>query len=472
MRQREFICFLQILIIAGALHPQEVQIGDGVLKFEGKVASGVFWDADDVPMKDESGQPINQNGSFTGSDGKVDIIGPDGKVYMWNETDTRTSLRADLTATYTNGPAGLRIRLRADDALADKNRAVIARYAYGWVNVFNDALKFTGGFIDLSNNVWGTLGDGDWDIGGNGVRIEFKPFALFDGLDLGELNIGAFLMIPSAPNPNKIHDADSISVELYGAGSVSPENVLKETALGFRWTHPWFYIGAQVKLDGLVDGREILDATKKKMWSSADDELRFMFGAGVTVLPELVLTAEGNFEGLGNWSARGTGDMRQTLQYSLSRLSVPYLNKVFLGLKAQELLWGYDLLELCGWDFELKPWMQLKPFIGYKANDTFSAALEFGFGGGYLSGTHPVDGQQFVNETSNFYVKPNVSCVFANGFSLKAWYRFAAVEYGNLANGTAYADRKRSNLPRKTDNLTLVDSIVRHQIAVEFEWVF
>jgi hypothetical protein len=458
--------------MAGALYAQEAQVGGGVLKFEGKVASGVFWDADDVPMEDESGQPINRTASFTGADGKVDINGPDGKAYMWNETDTKTSLRADLTATYTNGPAGLRIRLRADDALAEKSRAVVARYAYGWVNLFNDSLKVTGGFIDLSDNVWGTLGDGDWDIGGNGVRIEFKPFALFDGLDIGELNIGAFLMIPSGPNSNKIHDVDSISVELYDAGNVTPKNVLKETALGFRWTHPWFYIGAQVKLDGLVDGKEILDATKKKLWSGADDELRFMFGAGITVLPELALTAEGNFEGLGNWAARGKGDMRQTLQYTLSRLSVPYLNNVFLGVKARELLWGYDLLELVGWDFELKPWMQFKPFIGYKASDAFNAALEFGFGGGYLSGTHPSDGQQFVNETSHFYVKPNMSCALAYGFSLKAWYKFSVIEYGDLASGTAYADRRRSDLPLKPDNLTRVDSIVQHQIAVEFEWVF
>jgi hypothetical protein len=136
-----------------------------------------------------------------------------------------------------------------------------ARYAYGWVDLFNNGLKFTGGFIDLSDNVWGTLGDGDWDIGGNGLRAEVKPFKFFnlDESAAGSLNIGAFFMIPSSDNSNIGRDDQGKPVYR----TVTLERVLKETVIGFRYTHPWLYAGVQLKLDSDIDGVESL-----KGWAS------------------------------------------------------------------------------------------------------------------------------------------------------------------------------------------------------------
>jgi hypothetical protein len=411
-------------------------------------------------MKDDMGNDINRSFGY----------GSDGKVYLWNETDTKTGLRGDLTATYTNANVGLRIRLRGDwDPKNDLKGGTIDRYAYGWLNLFSDSLKLTGGFIDLSDNVWGTLGDGDWDIGGLGLRVEFKPFNLpfLNTLNLGDFNIGAFLLVPTKDNPNTLHDEDNKEY----IGYVTIERTFNEMAFGFRWTHPWFYASAQLQLDSDVDGVEIRDFRGVETWSGAADEMRFMFGAGVTLLPELKLTVEGNFEGLGNWEMRGTGDLRQTLQYKLTLVPVPYLDRIFLGVKAKELLWGYDIKKLAGWNIDLGPWMQIKPFIGYQVTEGFSACFEMGFGSGYQVYAHPRNDQQFVNEASNIYIKPNVIWALKNGFELRAWYMFTKITYDDL-NAT-FTDRKNSYIPRKEDSSNnLVDAVVKHQVALELVWSF
>jgi hypothetical protein len=457
MQKKLFVILLAA--IALEINAQEVQIGSGTLLFTGKVAGGVFFDSDDAEKEGETG-PINPG-----------YHGSAGKVYLWNESDAKASLRAELSAKYTNNTIGFRIRLRADDALQGNPDTVTSRYAYGWLNLFDDALKFTGGFIDLSDNVWGTLGDGDWDIGGNGIRMEFKPFHLkpLQGFEFGELNIGAFLLIPVEDNPNKIHDEDMKEIP----GNVTFSRTFGETAFGFRWTHPWFYISAQMQLDTDVDGKEILDAGRKKVWSGAGDETRFMFGAGFTLLPELLITTEGKFEGLGNWAARGTGDLRQTLRYDFSRIPVPVADRFALGVKAKELLWGYDVIELTGWDIPLKPWIQIKPFVNFKASDKFTAGLEVGYAFGHLVLANPYEAQQFVYESANFHIKPILTYKLKNGLELKAWYMFNRIAYGNLSDSPIFADRKNSyNLPKKADNRTLAESLVKQQIAVEFVWSF
>jgi hypothetical protein len=443
------------------LDAQEVTVGSGTLLFGGKVIGGVFYDADDVPKKSETGESINPG-----------YYGSDGTVYLWNESDAKNALRAELTATYTWENIGFRIRLRADDDLQGNVNSVIGRYAYGWVNLFDNLLKFTGGFIDLSDNVWGTLGDGDWDIGGNGLRIEIKPFSLksLRVLNLGEFNIGAFFLVPLQANPNTLHD-EEMKVIL---GDVTLKRTLGETAFGFRWTHPWFYAGAQLQLDTDVDDKEIVNTLERtRIWSGAGDEMRLMFGAGFTLLPELLITAEGNFEGLGNWEARGTGDLRQTVQYSFSRISVPVINRLTAGVKAQELLWGYDALKVWGWDIPFKPWIQIKPFIDVKVIGEFTVGAEFGYGFGYVVPNNPSSDPKFANESANFYVKPNLTFHFKKGLELKAWYMFNHITYGNLvADDSSYADRKRSNLPKQADNKTFIESLTKHQVALEFIWSF
>jgi hypothetical protein len=461
---------------------QEVKVGSGTLTFGGKVASGIFFDSDDAVKETETHLRINSG-----------YIGEDGRVRMWNESDSGNALRADLTATYTNDNIGFRIRLRADDTLFGDTQPVLGRFAYGWVNLFNEGLKFTGGFIDLSDNVWGTLGDGDWDIGGNGVRLEVKPFQFFNlnTETFGSLNLGAFIRVPLKTNPSLGRDENLQRV--YRTPTL--ERTLGETVIGFRYTHPWFYAGLQLELDSDIDGIDMFEGlgdiqAADYVWSSAADEARFMFGAGLThpeFLPGIFFSIEGNFEGLGNTEARGKTDLRQTLSYDIWKFTV--------GLKAQEILWRYDLVKnfnVAYYDFELTPWTQFKPFVDFHVNDEFTAGLELGFGGGhYVTGkivpttggptvttptsTAPSD-KTFgvVNEESNFYIKPNLSYTFGKGLELKAWYKFTLIKYADLGDAPQLVDRHYSDIPRTIENVEtiLVDSLQKNQLAIEFVWSF
>jgi hypothetical protein len=479
--------FLVIFVfcLAGLAWAQEVNVGKGTLTFSGKVASGVFFDSDDAVKESRTGALINN-----------DWIGTDGRVRMWNETDTQTGLRADLTASYIHENIGFRIRFRADNDLSGKNKfdpdnflntVMIGRYAYGWLNLFNEGVKFTGGFIDLSDNVWGTLGDGDWDIAGNGIRVELKPFRLFnlDEPSVGSLNIGAFFRVPSQENSNIGRDDEGRPVYR----TITPKRVLEETTIGFRYVHPWFYASAQLEMDGDIDGVDIFEGygnqilADAKVWSSAADEARLMFGAGFTLLPELVFTAEGNFEGLGNWAARGNADLRQTLSWTL-------FDSLTVGMKAKELIWGYDLRTHIDLPLELNPWMQFKPFVDYKVTPDFTAGLEAGFGFGHLlvmGANHPLippgsnindqntkDPKMFVNEKHNIFIRPHLGYKLKNGLDLKLWYKITFISYADLGDDPRFANLQYSHVPKTINNRDndLVGSLTQHQVALEFIWTF
>jgi hypothetical protein len=450
------------------LDAQEVTAGSGTLSFGGKVIGGIVYDADDTVKKTPAGIEINS-----------DYIGEDGRVRLLNESEN-TTLRTELTTSYINQNIGFRIRLRADNVFEGIDSAVTARYAYGWVDLFNEGLKFTGGFIDLSDNVWGTLGDGDWDIGGNGLRVEVKPFKFFNLNETvaGSFNIGAFFMIPTQDNSNIGRDDQGKPVYR----TVTPARVLKETAFGFRYTHPWGYAGVQLKLDSDIDGVDIFKGVGQtitsadRVWSGAEDETRLMFGVGFTMLPELTVTAEGNFEGLGNWEARGKGDLRQTVSYT-------FFGKLILGLKAQEILWGYDLKAHVDYPIELSPWIQIKPFVNYMLSPEFTAGLEAGFGSGYMvtgslepessnNGQSNNKDRNFVNEKYNIYVKPNLAYNFSKGLALKLWYKAAFIGYADLGDDPMFKDLRQSASPVDANNYTRVDSLLKHQIALEFIWSF
>jgi hypothetical protein len=285
-------------------------------------------------------------------------------------------------------------------------------------------------------------------------------------------------MIPSGDNLNIGRDDQGKPIYR----TVTPARVLNETAIGFRYTHPWLYAGAQLKLDSDIDGVDIFKGVGQtitsadRVWSGAEDEIQLMFGAGFTALPELMFTAEGNFEGLGNWEARGKGDLRQTLSYTL-------FNKLTLGLKAQEILWGYDLETHVDYPIDLSPWMQFKPFVNYKATPEFTAGLEAGFGFGHLvtGSLEPADSnngrpnnkdRNFLNEKYDIYVKPNLAYNFSNGLALKLWYKATFIGYTDLGDDPMFKDLRQSASPVDTDSYTRVDSLLKHQIALEFIWSF
>jgi len=453
---RRILSLALVLSVAAGLFAQGVVVGDGSLTINSKVASGLAFDSDDQAKTSETGGEINAG-----------YFGPEGRVRLWNDSDAKNALRADLSLTYSKENGGFKVRLRAENLLkgvapaADAALSGIAfgRYAYGWVELFGDRVKMTAGLVDLSDNVWGTKGDGDWDIGGNGLRLELRPL---EGLGLGELSFGAFLLVPSKENSYK--DANNKDV----VRKITLRRTLEETAFGLRYAHPRFYAGAQLQLDGDIDGTPLYGpgahADYEGAWSPEDDEDRLMLGAGITGVPNLVLTAEGNFQGLGCWEARGAADLRQTVSYTL-------FDKLTIGAKAKELLWGYDLSAMVDWPLELRPWMQLKPFVSYELGEGIRAGLEGGYGFGHLVNGDPKD-RKFVNEKYDVFVKPNISCAFDGGLALKAWYQFTAIGYSDLGSDAMFLGLRNSDSPTAADAVTKVASIQKHQVALEFVWSY
>jgi hypothetical protein len=463
---RKFIplCIALALVAANGAMSQGIAIGDGTLTLGGKIVSGIFFDSDTVPMV--------QKGTVTQINNKADdfgklYYGADGRVRLWNETDSKNPLRFDFSLMYVLNNLGFKARLRADNVLQGISGASsnsFARYAYAWIGLLDERIKVTGGFIDLGDNVWGTKGDGDWDIGGNGLRLEIKPL---EGLDLG-----AFLIVPNQNGKPPTQPKNTVNT-----GYVTLDRVLRETAFGFRYTCPAFYVSSQLKLDSDIDGL-IIDSVATlaqdymEPWSGADDEMMLMFGAGLTAVPGLTLSVEGKLEGLGNPEARGRTDLRQTASYDFGRLTV--------GAKAKEILYGYDLAALENNYNELGPWMQFKPFAQYELADDFVIGLEGGYGFGYSAELIP-DGDNdgkgpaalaVAKEKYDAFIKPSLSLKLAGGLSLRAWYMFTSVGYDDLWDGAAYDNRKLSTIPMDEDNATEIRSIDMHQLALEFSLSF
>jgi len=434
------------LVAADDVLSQDIPIGDGKLTLGGKLVSGIFYDSDNVPMVSDGQASINSGMGYYGTE---------GSICFWNESDSKNSMRLDCSLTYALDDFGFNARLRVDGIAS----FAYERYAYAWVDLLDDQLKISGGFIDIADKVWGTLGDGDWDIGGNGVRVEITP--------IEGLNFGAFFMVPyENANPPKQPTTRLIT------GTVTPERVLRETVFGFRYTNSAFYVSSQLKLDSDIDGLIInsvdtLGKSTMEPWSGADDEMLLIFGAGLTAVQGLTLTAEGNLQGLGNTAARGRTDLRQTASYDFGKLTV--------GVKAKELLYGYDLGLLASNYNKLSPWMQFKPFVSYELVDDFSVGLEGGYGFGYLIEVTPDSGNDgagaislaLAREKYDFFIKPNLSLKLNGGLSLKAWYMLTAIGYEDLWDDAAYDDRRHSAIPEAKD-LSKVESILMHQLALEF----
>jgi hypothetical protein len=418
--KRSFLVMLGVALLVGGgvLTAQEVKIGNGVLTLNGKVATGVFFDNDNVAKEADNGAAINAG-----------YLGADGRVKMYNESDPGKGLRTDFTVAYTLNNAGFRFRLRADDDLEGTDRGVMGRYAFGYIDLLNNKLRATGGYIDLSANVWGTQGDLDADVSGNGVRLEVKP--------IEGLNAGVFFRVPQKGT----------------TAFASAPQVLAETAFGLRYVNPLFYTNLQFVLDSDFDGDPVLKADQTT-YSKASDEQRLLFGVGLTAVENLKVTAEGDINGLGNWAARGKGDFRQTVSYGLGDLTV--------GVKAKELLYGYDLKALKGLDKKYSPWMQFKPFVTYQLNSSFTAGLEGGFGFGDAEASASAAGNG-VKEKYNVYAKPNLS-VALGLLNVKLWYKLTAIGYDEW-EGVAFTGIQAADG-------TAVDSLLQNQIALEFIWSF
>jgi hypothetical protein len=168
---------------------------------------------------------------------------------------------------------------------------------------------------------------------------------------------------------------------------------------------------------------------------------------------------------MGNTAARGKTDLRQTLSYT-------FFDRLTAGIKAQEIIWGYDLEEHIDWPLDLKPWVQFKPFIEYRVFGNFTPGFEAGFGFGHLVNDPDPKARKFVNEKYDNYIKPYLSYTFANGLALKAWYKATFIAYADLGDHPMFTGLSQSDIPVDSKGYQHVDSLTKQQIALEFIWSF
>jgi hypothetical protein len=468
--KRYFAVLGVALLFCGSVFSQELRISRGTLSLGGVIHSGVYVDADDVALYDSNGPILsNINAGYYGPEGSIGLWETSTYHLPFRRADDKYHMVTSIFAHYANGPIGFNIRLLS--TATGSRDAPYIRYAYGIVNLFDNAVRITGGHIDY-DDVWGTGGDLGWSLGGMGVRFEFKPFNLgaLRGVardyNLGALNFGAWIFMPTTKNLDILHDENMN--EIIGGGDITVRNVLAETLVGLRWVLPWFYVTGAIKFDGPIDGSEILNYDRTAVWSGAEDEMYATFGSGFTMFPELRVSAEGIFYGLGNWRARGWGEMHQTVHYDFIKFSNPYVAKFYAGLKLREAIWGFDLYEFNRWDFIPDPWIQIMPFAGYKVNNILTTYVEVSYCFG-----HAFTGDRYLSyENSDVIIKPGLTLNFRNGLEISAWYKYQTIQYGDLARAPAFANRAGSTLPRKPDSTIPVESVTSHQFAIEVQWFF
>lgn len=476
--QRKILLVFSFLVLAGGgIFPQEVKIGAGSLTIGGQIRSGLQWNMDDIALTNDSGQSISANSGYYGSEGNLNLA----SVTNYRTWDS-VPLRADLSLRYAIGSGGFKILIRDDKVHLNDGASFYPRYAYAWLFLFDNVVRLTGGWI-VVDSPWGTGGPGDWgwNYDGRGMRVEIRPFSIpalrsfAESHYLGTLNFGVQVLVPTSANTAHVYGENWEPIP--GAGNLTLKNVLGESLVGFRWTFPWFRISAMYHFDSLVDNGSLKHRLSKTLWSAADEDAALYFGLQVTGVRGLTLSFDGLVPGLGNMDARGRPEFHQVVQYSFANLEVPYLKNVFLGVRGIQKVWCFDMMEFAGWDFSLKPWIQVQPYIGYNVTEGFRINLEGGVAFGHLTnGVPTVDTgttqQNIVYENLNVFIRPGIVFNFGNGLEIRTWYSFTKIAYGDLDDGPGFADRAKSNLPVKKDGTTLIDSITKHQAALQFAWNF
>ena len=490
--------FMIVILGSSGLFGQTVKTTRGVLNFSGKVSTGVYFDSDNVSLLDTSG---------VGIAGNIKYYGKDGYFRQWTTTDFRTfsenSFQVYLAARYETGNMGLFMGLMVLDGNMYSNARFFPYDCYGYLRLFNRSLIMRAGYM-VGKPTFSAGADSraimfteGYNLDGPGLQLEFESWRIpaigkiFTKANLGQLTLGTFIILPSSANPDPVYDANWKQVP--NAGALTFKNVMNETAFAIRWTHPWFQFRATYKMDGYADNSSLKYRGNDKLWSSADTDTRTYFGLWLTRLEDLTLYGGGMMTGLGHWEARGRGWLFQQIEYRLVRLPVPYLSNTFVGIKGREKIYGFDMKKSTGWDIELSPWVQVRPYIGYRAGNGISASLEFGAAFGHnniwRSSTEPKNVTAWytgdtlsttaspslflVYEKMNFHVKPGIIWDVPNtGLTVDAWYMFCNIQYGDLAGDPIFANRANQPLPVKADRSGPVDSITKHQVALQFSWRF
>ncbi|MDR2510673.1 MAG: hypothetical protein LBC77_08535, partial [Spirochaetaceae bacterium] len=202
------------------------------------------------------------------------------------------------------------------------------------------------------------------------------------------------------------------------------EQFFKSTAIGLAYKHDAFYLRLQYLIDA-----NVFDTGDDGSKSNDQKNGQLDFGVGVTALPALEFHVEGRVQNIeDDDAAPRTTDLRQTLYYTISE-DLP----LTVGLKAKEVLWGYDNTDT---------YMIFKPYVAYKVLDNTTVSVE----GGYGFGTYTYATNTPFTVDSQIFVRPKVECNFGYGFAGKLWYKFEKIA------------------PKGGDDQT------NHTIQLEFTW--
>jgi len=238
-------------------------------------------------------------------------------------------VRAVLNASLSNENRGIKIGTRVDYNGEDSRLDFRIYNAYGWINFLNGKINIKAGLID--DGVWVSPCAGEYHYSTNkGIRVETKP--------VENLNVGVFFN--------------------YGGnfGPITAAQWFKETAFGASYSRNKFDFASGLKLAS--------DRTPGN-----EDRTKAYFGCRYWSIPNVIVSMDGQFENLGDFSKKGFLTLNERVSYQIKTLvtGVTFTQVVF-GQKDSEN--GREKHPL---------YLKFNPFVEYGINNFFRGGMETPF---------------------------------------------------------------------------------------------
>jgi hypothetical protein len=392
----------------------------------------------------------------------------------WHDDD-ETAVRLDLNAVYNRPNYGLIFRTRIKpyelyetfmhftDAATDKywNDEVWARAnellnnAYGWA-------EFGKGLVRMS---MGKISDPDlyYDTG-LGLRLTARP--------TNEFSVGVFLnadprrrrfldeTIAGAEKTNIMSDDEA----RWSAINIA-EDFFKETALGARYSSPFFDIGAGIKFDSKGDGVEEWDAegweTRRSAWAVNHDDaeagLMAVFVFKLKTIPDVPIELAADGFNLSGFEKYGWIRFSEKVNWIVSR-------RLKLEFSMEQMMFGREALWDSGWgvrDYDDRlellpenarlvytdpmPRMYFHPGVSYDFSDRWTAKM-------WLNCV--------VWPENYFSVEPNpwIGYRFSDSVYFSLYYKFVLRQFNDT-----FRRKANGNAP---------DSWINHHVQFTAAWNF
>jgi hypothetical protein len=487
-----------------------IKVGSGELKISGSIKTGLRADGNLRKTWDQQ----------TADPTKYDEKGATMSIYGYSDdADDESALRADLAATYTNGPFGAKINLRNSswtpvwgqggpapnpkgDGITNPNTDFTSwsnhtyiQAAYGWVDLFNNIVSVYGGKI--GDDIWGTgqLGGTATDTSYDdvsGVRLAIKPIApLSFGISLpfGVANAGSV-------NATKYYQLKAkFAGETFG-------DLFANSIIGVGWKNDAFAASVSLKLNGgfysyalkhdAATDREVFDTTTKaeKYYGIGPD---FLFGAKLLAVPKLTLILDGEithlfqnnsfFYAIDASPGEDVADYLTTYDIYLKgeyQITDPLSAGLRLQLSGTGKTGTYlDELVVPGTTDKEDQYSKLdfgiRVFADYAVTSAIKPGLEVEF---YIAGDTAYDAKAYDKYTdaqkklathgglSHIYFKPRCGFSMGEGLSFNVWDKITIVTANGLENVNRYTGKSPADSP------TELAGFVLNTFQLDFVWSF